>query len=150
MRLDKQGKPITLTLWAKADTDYEHTEGKLIAGWFQQLGLKIDFSVIDYGVLAAHVWNFHGSTYDPQFDLYVSDWIGYTDPGPTLTAFTTPMIGSINETGWSNAQYDKLALQQETTLDLAERKDLIWQMQRIMYKQAPWIVLTVPLSAGGL
>jgi peptide/nickel transport system substrate-binding protein len=143
LRLYK-GKPIELRLWAKADTDYEQTEGKLLAGWFKQLGLKIDFSVIDYGAMAARVWNFDGSTYDPQFDLYVSDWIGYTDPGPTLTAFTTSMIGSINETGWSNAQYDKLAVQQETTLDLQTRKDRIWQMQQIMYQQAPWIVLTYP------
>ena len=100
--------------------------------------------MIDYGAMAARVWNYHGKTYDPQFDLYVSDWIGYTDPGPTLSAFTTPMIGTINETGWSNAQYDKLAAQQETTLDLEKRKDLVWQMQQIMYKQAPWIVLTYP------
>ena len=144
VRMNKQGKPIVLRLWAKADTDYEQTEGKLIAGWLGQLGLKIDFSVIDYGAMAARVWNYHGKTYDPQFDLYVSDWIGYTDPGPTLSAFTTPMIGTINETGWSNAQYDKLALQQETTLNLEKRKDLVWQMQQIMYQQAPWIVLTYP------
>ena len=140
----QQGKPIVLRLWAKADTDYEQTEAKLIAGWLGQLGLKIDFSVIDYGAMAARVWNYQGKTYDPQFDLYVSDWIGYTDPGPTLSAFTTPMIGTINETGWSNAQYDKLALQQETTLDPQARKDLVWQMQQIMYQQAPWIVLTYP------
>ena len=133
-----------MRLWAKADTDYEQTEGKLIAGWLGQLGLKIDFSVIDYGAMAARVWNYQGKTYDPQFDLYVSDWIGYTDPGPTLSAFTTPMIGTINETGWSNAQYDKLALQAETTLDLQARKDLVWRMQQIMYQQAPWIVLTYP------
>ena len=144
VRLNKQGKPIVLRLWAKADTAYEQTEGKLITGWLQQLGLKIEFSVIDYSVLAAHVLNFHGSTYDPQFDLYVSDWIGYTDPGPTLLAFTTPMIGSINETGWSNAQYDKLAIEQETALNPQKRQQLIWQMQQIMYKQAPWIVLTYP------
>ena len=90
------------------------------------------------------MWNFHGSTYDPQFDLYVSDWIGYTDPGPTLSAFTSPMIGSINQTGWSNAQYDKLAIEQETALNPQKRQQLIWQMQQIMYKQAPWIVLTYP------
>ena len=143
LRLYK-GKPIELRLWAKADTDYEQTEGKLITQWLRQLGLKIDFSVIDYGAMAARVWNYRGKTYDPQFDLYVSDWIGYTDPGPTLSAFTTPMIGTINETGWSNAQYDKLALQQETTLDLQARKDLVWRMQQIMYQQAPWIVLTYP------
>ena len=143
LRLYK-GKPIELRLWAKADTDYEQTEAKLIAGWLQQLGLKIDFSVIDYGAMASRVWNYRGKTYDPQFDLYVSDWIGYDDPGPTLSAFTTPMIGTINETGWSNAAYDKLALEQETTLDLAKRQRLIWRMQQIMYEQAPWIVLTYP------
>jgi peptide/nickel transport system substrate-binding protein len=54
------------------------------------------------------------------------------------------MIGTINETGWSNVQYDKLALQQETTLDPQARKNLVWQMQQIMYQQAPWIVLTYP------
>ena len=40
VRVDKQGKPITLRLWATTDNDPRQIEGKLITGWLQQLGFR--------------------------------------------------------------------------------------------------------------
>ena len=41
VRLNKQGKPITLRLLTTTDFPEGQTEAKLIAGWLGQLGLKI-------------------------------------------------------------------------------------------------------------
>ena len=144
VRLNKQGKPITLRLWTMTDFPEGQIEVKLIAGWLQQLGLKIDLSVIDRGADEARVWNYKGTTYAPDFDMYVDDWAGYTDPGQTLTGETTAMIGTTNEPCWSNAAFDKLDVEQAAALDPTTRQNLIWRMQQIMYQQTPWVVLVYP------
>ena len=139
-----QGKPITLRLETTTESSQELIETKLIAGWFKQLGLQIKLSVVSTGVLESQIFNFSGNTYIPNFDMYVWDWAGYSDPGQTLTAETSAQIGSTNEPCWSNAEYDKLNAQQASALDRNARKDIIWKMQQIMYQQTPWVVLTYP------
>ena len=138
------GKDIKLRLYALAGDVHGQGEGKLITGWLQELGLKIGFEVIDEGALEDRLWNYKGDTYAPDFDLYLWDWDGYDDPGQTLATLTTAQIESWNEPCWSNAEYDKLAIEQAAQLDPQKRKDLMWQMQQIMYRDTPWVVLTYP------
>ena len=144
VRLDKSGKPIRLRLYASTDSSQEQSEAKLIAGWLGKLGLKITLSVVDPGTLTSDIYNAHGTTWAPDYDLVVWNWTGYYDPGQTLVCFTTPQIGSLDEPFWSNAQYDALNLQQSSTIDPQARQTPIWQMQQLMYQQTPWIVLTYP------
>ena len=139
-----KGKNITLRLDALAGDVHGQSEGKLITGWLQELGLKINLEVIDEGALEDRLWNYDGDTYAPDFDLYLWDWDGYDDPGQTLATLTTAQIEAWNEPCWSNSAYDKLAIEQAAQLDPQMRKDLIWQMQQIMYEQTPWVVLTYP------
>ena len=143
LRLSK-GKPITLRLWSATDFPESQIEAKLIAGWLQQLGLKVTLSVLDRGTVEASLFNFKGKTFAPDYDLYVDDWAGYGDPGQTLTAFTTAQIGATNEPAWSNAAFDKLNAQQATALDPTTRMTRIRQMQQIFYQQSPQIVLVYP------
>ncbi len=144
VRLNKQGKPVVLRLQATTDDPPAQTDAKLIAGWLQQLGLQIKLSVIDSGTLTSDIYNAHGSSWAPNFDLVVWDWTGYFDPGQTLNALATSEIGNLNEPYWSDAQYDKLAVEQASAVDPQQRKAIVWQMQQLMYQQSPWIVLTYP------
>ena len=144
VRLNKQGQPIVLRLWATTDFPEAQIEAKLMAGWFQRLGLKIDLSIIDRGAENARVWNFKGNAYAPDFDMYVDDWLGYGDPGQTLTAETTAQIGYTNEPSWSDAAFDKLDAEQASALDPTTRQNIIDKMQQIMYQQTPWVVLVYP------
>ncbi len=144
VRLNKQGKPISLRIATTTDFPQGQTEAKLIVGWFQQLGIKANLSVIDTGALLARIFNFKGATFAPDYDMYLSDWAGYGDPGETLTSFTTAEIGSTNEPAWSDAAFDKLNLQQSAALDPATRNSLIQRMQQIFYQQSPQIVLVYP------
>ncbi len=139
-----KGEDIKLRLQALAGDVHGQGEGKLIAGWMRQLGLGVDFRVIDEGALEDRLWNYKGDTYAPDFDLYLWDWDGYDDPGQTLATLTSVQIESWNEPCWSDAEYDKLATEQAATLDPQARKELIWRMQQIIYEQTPWVVLTYP------
>ena len=116
----------------------------MMTGWFRQLGLKINFEVIDTGALLSRVYNFVGPTYKPDFDMYIWYWDGFSDPGITLSAFTTAAIGGNNEQGWSNPEFDKLSHLQATTLDPEQRKGYIWQQQQIIYQDTPQIAYVYP------
>jgi peptide/nickel transport system substrate-binding protein len=139
-----KGKDITLRLYALAGDVHGQGEGKLITGWLKELGLKMNFEVIDEGALEDRLWNYKGDTYAPDFDLYLWDWDGYDDPGQTLATLTTAQIEAWNEPCWSNAEYDELAVEQAAELDTQARAQLIHRMQQIIYEQTPWVVLTYP------
>lgn len=47
---------------------------------------------------------------------------------------------------WSNAEYDKLFLEQQTTIDVQERIDIVHRMQEIIYDESPYIPLVYPLD----
>jgi peptide/nickel transport system substrate-binding protein len=139
-----KGKDISLRLQALAGDVHGQNEGKLIAGWLKDLGLTVDFAVIDEGALEDRLWNYQGGEYAPDFDLYLWDWDGYDDPGQTLATLTSAQIEAWNEPCWSNAEFDELAVRQASELDAAARKQLIDRMQQIIYEETPWVVLTYP------
>ena len=142
MRLNKQGKPITLSLIARSESPESQRAGKLIASWFTQLGLKINYEVLDEAALLAKQYNFVGKTYDPQYDLFLWDWVGDgSDPNYILSVFTTAQIANLSDCQFSNPTYDKLFAEQQTTTNPTQRKAIIWKMQQLLYQQSPYITL---------
>ena len=142
VRLNKQGKPIVLRLWALSESTSTQAEGGLITGWFRQLGLKIVYQVVDNGVASDAMYAYNGNVPAPNYDMILWFWDGYWDPGSTLDCFTTDQIGSWNEVYWSNPEFDKLCAEQDRELDPQKRADLIYRMQQVMYADNPQDVLT--------
>jgi peptide/nickel transport system substrate-binding protein len=141
---DYRGKPIVLRLYARSQSATDQRVGKLITGWLDAIGIKIDYQILDEGAMTDKIYNFKGSTFAPDYDLFL--WYWYSDPDPNflLSVLTTGQIGSWSDTQWSNADYDKLYQQQQTTIDPEARKQLIWKMQQLVYQQSPYITLTYP------
>ena len=142
VREDKQGEPIKLRLWALAESTSTQGEGKLLAGWFEDIGLKIKFEVVDSGVASDAMYAWKGDLPAPDYDMILWFWDGYYDPGSTLQCFTTSQVGWWNEVYWSNAEYDELCEQQGHELDPQVRAEQIWRMQELMYAENPQNVLT--------
>ena len=137
--------PIELRLWTTTESAPAQTSLKLIAGWFKKLGLKIEVAVLDTGAMQDRVWNFEGDTYVPDFDMYIWDWAGYSDPGQTLSA----------NDHRADRQHQRALLVERRVRRAqrrsrrrrwtpSQRKELIDRMQQIMYEQTPWVVLTYP------
>ena len=142
VRLNKQGQPITLGLVARAESPESQRAGKLLASWFTQLGLKINYQVLNEAALIAKQYNFSGKTYDPEYDMFLWDWVGSgSDPNYILSVFTTGQIANLSDSQYSNPAYDKLFAEQQSTMDAAQRQAIIWHMQQMLYQQSPYIVL---------
>ena len=138
------GKDIKLRLWARDISPESQVQGKLIAGWLQQIGLDIEYSVVDEGALGDSIWNYKGDTYAPDYDLALWDFMGYIDPGDSAACFTTEQIENYNEMNWSNAEYDRLTEEQYREMDVAARMELLKQAQAVMYAEQPMIVIDYP------
>ena len=142
IREGRDGKPIVLRLWALSESTPTQDEGKLLTGWFGDLGLKIKFEVVDNGVASDAMYAWKGNHPAPDYDMILWFWDGYYDPGSTLQCFTTSQIGWWNEVYWSNPQFDALCEQQGQELDPQKRAQEIWRMQQVMYAENPQDVLT--------
>ena len=141
-----QGEPIKLRLYARTESPESQNCGKLITGWFEEIGLDIDYQVIDDGALGDKQYNYDGDDYAPDFDMFIWGWGGDVDPNFILSVMTTNSIESWSDCMWSNEEYDKLFLEQQTTIDLQERIALVHQMQQIIYDESPYIPLVYPLN----
>jgi len=146
VREDKQGKPIELRLWTRTESPPQQRAGKLMAGWFQSIGLKIKLSVLTDGGIYDGLYNYKGKTYAPDFDMYIWGWPGGIDPDGMLSCFTTDAIEQWNECSWSNAEYDALEEQQIKEMDWPTREEMVKRMQQIFYQEAPDVVLYYPKS----
>ncbi|MEI6727143.1 MAG: ABC transporter substrate-binding protein, partial [Actinomycetes bacterium] len=144
VRVDKQGKPIKLRLWAFTDYPELPVDGKLITGYLRKLGLQITFQTMDPSAGMDGIYATKNGKLRPNYDMFVWGWGGDIDPSFMLAGLTTAQIGDWSDSGWSNAQYDRLYSQQNAALDVAKRVDLVHQMQAIIYKQAPYIALVYP------
>jgi peptide/nickel transport system substrate-binding protein len=99
---------------------------------------------MDDGIYYDSIWGYEGNTYSPDFDLYLWDWDGYADPGDTLASFTSAQIENWNEPCWSNAEFDAVVAEANTTIDPEQRKELIWRAQEIFYEETPEIATDYP------
>jgi peptide/nickel transport system substrate-binding protein len=76
-----------------------------------------------------------------NWDLAMWNWTPPIDPDFILSVMTCDSFGNWSDSGYCNPAYDKLYQQQQQTLDPQARRDLVYQMQKIVYDDRPYIVL---------
>lgn len=104
------------------------------------VGVKINLKVLDYDTVWSTVTGTGGKGYD-QFDLAYWNWIPLPDPDFILSVMTCRLLGSWSDTGYCNKEYDKLYDEQGRTVDTAGRKEIVDQMQQIIFEDSPYIVV---------
>ena len=87
-----------------------------------------------------------GNTFEPNYDMFLWGWGGDPDPNFILSIFTTSQINSWSDCAWSDPQYDKLFLEQQTTIDPTKRAAIVHKMEQIIYQQSPYIPTVYPES----
>ena len=78
-----KGKPIELGLIAREESVQSQTTGKLIAGWFEDVGIKVNLEVMDEATLGERpTLNYEGDVFTPDFDMFLWGWYLDFDPAP--------------------------------------------------------------------
>jgi peptide/nickel transport system substrate-binding protein len=138
-RLDKEGNPINLRLtWPDSEAE-NATNAEFIADWFGQLGIDVNPAVTEEGALIDAVTGPPNGPAD--YDIYMWGWVGDPDPNSLLVFFQTSEIGSSSDSYYSNPDYDEMYTQQRQESDPEKRKQILADMQNLVYDEAPYIIL---------
>ena len=130
-----KGKPIVLRL-GPLESALSQSAGKLIAGWFHSLGLKIKLSVAGRGALDDGIYNTRNGTFTAEL-RHVPLGLG-PRPRPRLHPglFTTAQIKA-GATA-SGPTRSTTSCSSSRSDDRPERgKPIVDQMQQILYQQSP-------------
>jgi len=121
--------------------------GQVIATWLQDFGMKVSWEPIAFGALLRRIRN------ERDFDMFVLGWRNLSlDPDYLRRFFhsTYDEANQWNYTGYSNAEYDRLAETQAQTVDLRERRKIIFELQERLTADLPIIPLYVPHLMEGI
>ncbi len=117
------------------DSDNAPRTTDLAKGWWSEIGINAEITPLDPDTLT--------SVCCPTFDFDIIFWGWGTDPDPAflLGALLCSEIDSgFSETGYCNPTYDELYDQQAVATDIAERRAIIAEMQRIALEDVPYII----------
>jgi peptide/nickel transport system substrate-binding protein len=78
------------------------------------------------------------------FDMAMWDWVPPVDPDFMLSVVTCGQYGGWSDSGYCNPGYDRMYARQSTLINPAQRRALIWRMQKMIYNQRPYIILDYP------
>lgn len=120
--------------WDSSNIDPPRIAEMLSEMW-GEVGVKLEAQALDSDTLTAVCC----PAFD--FDIIIWGWASDPDPNLLLSVMTTDEIptGS-SETGYSNPEFDELYYEQASELDLNRRKEIVWQMQQIVFDDVVYII----------
>ncbi len=140
-RLDKDGKPISLSLvFPDSDANYPQA-AQFIQAWFQELGIDVSPAQFDSDTLIDKMLPPEAGDYKAKFDMFIWGWGGDVDPNSLLNIFTCDEIGNSSDSLFCDPVYDGLFKQQNEATSYDQRHELMAQMQNLIYDQAPYHIL---------
>jgi peptide/nickel transport system substrate-binding protein len=136
IREDADGNPLEYRLYA--------TEGataarilEIISDGLSQVGISAPPTLMDEDSLI-------GLYPDFDFDMIYWGWGLDPDPDFAMLIFTCDQReeGGWNDSGYCAEEFEEMYTQQAITVDHEARRDLIWEMQKKLFDERPYIVLT--------
>lgn len=134
IREDSNGNKLSFIFTLRSETPDEVKAGQMIAATVKDAGIELTIETVDDGVLMDKI-------YSLDFDMFIWGWGTALDPTVILNVMSTKEIGNMSDCNYSNEEYDRLLMEQQTIIDENERRETVWDMQKILYDDAPYIIL---------
>ncbi len=135
-------KKITI-LTPPADYDpHRAMSGTIIQEWLRAFGIPVHSRPMAFGALLEQVKGKH------DFDAFI---LGYgklsMDPDYLRNFFhsANDKQRGWNISGYKNPEFDRIAEKSSSEMDRTQRKDLIWEMQKIIMADVPYIPIYNPI-----
>jgi peptide/nickel transport system substrate-binding protein len=134
IREDAAGHKLEFRLVTRAEKAEDAKASQIFISNCKNAGISIINETMDDGALTDAI-------YAGTFDMFIWGWGADIDPSVILAVLTTDNIGNLSDTYFSNERYDQLFKEQMYMLDEAERQAAVFEMQKIAYEEAPYILL---------
>ena len=128
-------RPLTFRLQWPNDIPEAPRIAELLGQSWGQIGITVEPQAIDPDALTAACC----PVFD--FDMMIWGWSWGPDPNDPLGVMRTDQIPSgSSETGYANPDYDALYNQQAVELDREKRREIVFQMQEIVFNDVVYII----------
>jgi peptide/nickel transport system substrate-binding protein len=141
VRVDpKSGKPLEFRFYSRSSDQPSIDIVPYVKGWMEQIGIKLDAQSLNSTKLGNVILA-------GEYDLFVWGWYPNPDPNYILDIFTCAQRPPDADTYrnsdsyYCNPDYDDLFKQQSSVTDPAQRVDIVHQMQAILYRDQPYLML---------
>jgi peptide/nickel transport system substrate-binding protein len=132
------GHPMSYTFLISTDNGGAGVRsGQIMANDFKKIGIKLNLQVVGDTSLNADLYGNHYRNYQ----LAMWGWDAYIDPNYILSVLTCSQRGNLSDSGYCNPQYDALFKKQAATRNVAARQKIVYQMQQIIARDRPYLVL---------
>lgn len=149
---DGNGIRENQTSGVELDFSFYYRSGKTAD---QKAAEQISIALEEIGIRAVpealSEMNLYNYWYGCKYDLYIWAWDTDVDPSFMLSVMTTDQIPDSptdftawSDCFWSNSTYDALYEQQLYEVDNEARQEVVFEMQRILYEECPYVVLYYP------
>ncbi|MER8989787.1 ABC transporter substrate-binding protein [Mesorhizobium sp. M0843] len=144
LREDKDGKSFQLELITGTSSGAYETPlaaVQLIAGWLGEIGIQVSVTQLDAGALEDRVSL--PAKGGGGWDLVVMQ--SWPSPNPLDILKIGQSGDRQNRAYWNSAKFDKLRSEVQATVDTKKLQEQVDEAARVIYTEAPYIVLTYPL-----
>lgn len=141
IREDAKGNKLEFRFSAFNEYPEQQQAAKKIAAYCDDVGIMLKLDLMDEGAFSDQYYS------NADGDLFIWSWRGDIDPGFMLSTFTTAQILNWGDSNYSNPEYDQLydeqmlALNPEDPSDPSARADVVHEMQAILYRDSPYVIL---------
>lgn len=141
---ESSGEELDFVFYYISSTDVDKNAAIQISLWLEEIGIKAE----PQGVMEGTLYNYW---FNMAYDLFIWNWQPGADPTFILSVLTTGEIpeDSKDKTAWSDAfysnpEYDQLFVEQQQALSMSARQLIVHEMQRIVYRDSPYVILWYP------
>ncbi len=141
---ETNGELLEFDFYYIMTTEQDTNAAYLISDWLAEIGIRAEPQGVMEGILYTY-W------FGMVYDLFIWNWQPDVDPSFLLSVLTTDEIpaNSKDKTAWSdcyysNPVYDQLFIDQQRALNATQRQEIVYEMQRIVYRDAPYEMLWYP------
>jgi peptide/nickel transport system substrate-binding protein len=136
------GRPLRFRLFARQESGESQQSAQFIKGWLRDIGIAVDVRVVEANRLTELIGQ-------GEFDMFEWGWVVEPDPNYQLSTFTCgsrsyksggTVTANLSDSFYCNPAYDKLYEQQGVTIDPARRAQIVKDMQRMLYEDAPYVL----------
>jgi peptide/nickel transport system substrate-binding protein len=137
------GKPLQFRLFARQPSQESQQSAKFIQGWFKEVGVGVDISVLAEDNLTEKIGQ-------GNFDMFEWGWVVEPDPDYQLSVMTCDkrsykeggeVLANLSDSFYCNPEFDKLYALQATQVDPIARAATVKKAQQILFDDAPYALL---------
>jgi peptide/nickel transport system substrate-binding protein len=138
----KTGKPITLRLFGRSDSQSSQQTVQFVQSWLKDIGLGVTVKIVSEDALTQIIG-------DGDYDLFEWGWVVEPDPDYQLSTFTCgqrsaksgkAITPGLSDSFYCNPAYDALYQRQKTQIDPSKRAATVKAAQKMLYQDAPYAV----------